>query len=246
MAHFLVTGGAGFIGSHLAEELVQARPSRPRCRRARHRQARQSGSLQRRRVSRGRSRRSGVRAPGRRRHRVRAASGGDSLGADVGRRSAHLAPRECRRHAERPPRRAGRAASAASSSPARLRRTATRATLPKHEAMPPIRSRRTPCRRSWASNTCGCSPGSTAWRPSDPLLQRVRPAAGSLLAVLRRHLGVCDGAARGPRGRPSTATASRRATSRTSPTSSTACCARATRRARAGRSSTSPPAAGSP
>ena len=37
MAHFLVTGGAGFIGSHLAEELVAARTSRPRCGRARSR-----------------------------------------------------------------------------------------------------------------------------------------------------------------------------------------------------------------
>ena len=66
-----------------------------------------------------------------------------------------------------------------------------------------------------------------ALRPRDghhPVLQRVRSAPGSLVALLGRHLAVHRGAARRARRRRSTATASRRATSRTSPTSWTACC----------------------
>ena len=107
MAHFLVTGGAGFIGSHLAEELVgadiaSASPT------TRHRQAPQSRSPQRRRVPRRRSRRSGVRAQGGRRRRLRAAPGGDPVRAAVGGRSADVASRQHRRNAERAPRGARR------------------------------------------------------------------------------------------------------------------------------------------
>ena len=67
-----------------------------------------------------------------------------------------------------------------------------------------------------------------------PLLQRLRPAPGSVVAVLGRDLAVRDRAARRAARRRSTATASRRATSPTSPTSSTACCARARRRRASG------------
>ena len=42
MALYLVTGGAGFIGSHLAEELRSPRRARPRRRQPDHRQAQQS------------------------------------------------------------------------------------------------------------------------------------------------------------------------------------------------------------
>ncbi len=42
MAQYLVTGGAGFIGSHLAEELAPSRRTRPRRRQPHHRQARRT------------------------------------------------------------------------------------------------------------------------------------------------------------------------------------------------------------
>ena len=165
MAHYLVTGGAGFIGSHLAEELVK------RGHRVRVADALVTGkrsnldSSHRRRVPRGRSRRLGVRAPGGGRRRLRAASGGHTLGAAVGRRSAHLASCERRGHAERAGRRAGRAASGVLVFAGSSSAYGNTPTLPKHEDMPRIRCRRTRSRRSWASSTCGCSPGSTVSRP---------------------------------------------------------------------------------
>ena len=68
----------------------------------------QPGPRPGRRVPRGRPRRPGVRAARGRRARLRAAPGGDSVGAALGRRSAHLAPRQRRRDAERAGRRARR------------------------------------------------------------------------------------------------------------------------------------------
>ena len=78
-----------------------------------------------------------------------------------------------------------------------------------------------------------CQMFTDALRPGDgdhALLQRVRPAAGSVVALLRRDLAVHQRAAATAGGRRSTATASTRATSPTWPTWWTACCARATRR----------------
>ena len=66
----------------------------------------------------------------------------------------------------------------------------------------------------------------------DPLLQRVRSAAGSVVAVLGRDLALRDRAARGRAADDLRRRRADAATSPTSPTSSTACCAPARRRAR--------------
>ena len=104
-------------------------------------------------------------------------------------------------------------------------------TLPKREDMPtnplsPLRAAETGGRAALPAVHVALRAGDR----DDPLLQRLRAAAGSRLSVSRCHLAVRDRAAAKTGSPPSTATASRRATSPTSPTSSTACCARARRR----------------
>ena len=92
MASYLVTGGAGFIGSHLAEELVR-----------RGHRVRVVDSLitgKRRNLDHvpgvefleGDLADADGGPPRRRRHGVRAASGGDSVGAAIGQRPDHLEP----------------------------------------------------------------------------------------------------------------------------------------------------------
>ena len=112
MAHYLVTGGAGFIGSHLSEELVR-----------RGHQVRVADSL----VTGKRSNLDHLPAveflegdladlefarTGGDGRRLRAPPGGAAVGAALGEGSDHLQPRQRRRHAERPRRgaRRGRAA----------------------------------------------------------------------------------------------------------------------------------------
>ena len=235
MAHYLVTGGAGFIGSHLAEELVR-RGTRVRVADSLVTGKRSNlDHISRRRVPRGRPRRSRRSRDGRRRHattcctrrrfrRCRARSS-DPITSNRANVDAH---------AERAASRRATPASSAWSSPARRRRTATR-------------------RRCRSTRTCRpnpLSPYALQKLVGEQYLQMFTrlygletvtiryfnvfgPRQDPVLAVLRRHLGVRDGAARRAGRRPSTATASRPATSPTSPTSSTACCARARRRARA-------------
>ena len=206
------------------------RRARPRRRQPRSPATQQPGASARRRVRRGRPGRSRRRAPRggrawttcstrRRFRRCRDRSG-----------SVTSQPRQRRRDAERPGRRARRRREARGLSPAPRRRTAIRRRCRSARTCRRTRCRRTRCRSWSASSTCRCSRTLYGLETvTHPLLQRVRPAAGSLVAVLRRDLAVRHGAARGVRRR-STATASRRATSPTSPTSSTACCARARRR----------------
>ena len=69
--------------------------------------------------------------------------------------------------------------------------------MPTPETAPPRPLRRTPS-PSWpASTTAGCSPSSTVWRPSPPLLQRLRAPPAARLRLRRRHPAVHRGPAPG-------------------------------------------------
>jgi nucleoside-diphosphate-sugar epimerase len=226
MAFYVVTGGAGFIGSHLAEEL-ERRGERVRVvdnlstgHRATWRTCEDVEFVE------GRPGRPRVGAPRRRGRRLRAAPGGHSVGAAVGQRPDHVEPIEHRRHAERAGgrarRRRPRVVYAGSSSA-----YGDTPTLPKREDMP----------------TNPLSPYALQKLVGEQYLQIFTRLYG-LETVTIRYFNVF-----GPRqdpsspysgvislfasalldGRPdaSAATASRRATSPTWPTSSTACCGRA-------------------
>ena len=235
MASYLVTGGAGFIGSHLAEELVR------RGQRVRVVDSLITGKrrnldhIARRRIPRRRSRRPGrrARAPSPAwttcctRRRFRRCRGRW--------RSDHLEPRERRRDAQRAGGRArrGRQAARLRRLVVGLRRHADAAQARGHADQSAVALRAAEARRRAVLPDVHAA--LRLRDGDDPLLQRVRAAAGSRVAVLGRHLAVLDGAARRAASRSSTATASRRATSPTSPTSSTACCARARRRRRPAR-----------
>ena len=232
MAHYLVTGGAGFIGSHLCEELIVA-ATRVRVvdslitgKRAISRTCRAWSS------SRAISPIAASRAA-RCRHRLRAASGGDPVGAALGQGSDCVQSRQHRRVVERARRGARRRRQRvvyAGSSSAYGNADAAEGGDDADGA---------------AVAVCAAEAGRRAVLPDvhaalrardgdHPLLQRLRTPAGSVLAVLGRdlalHRALCE-----DRRRRSTATASRRATSPTSPTSWTACCGRARRRGRAGK-----------
>ncbi len=114
-------------------------------------------------------------------------------------------------------------ASAGSSTQAHRRRTATRAELAEargHAAQPAVAVRA--AEAGWRAVPADVHEALRSRHGDHALLQRVRPAAGPLLAVLRSHRAVHVAAAGGPARRSSPATASRRATSPTSTTSSTA------------------------
>ena len=164
MAHYLVTGGAGFIGSHLAEELVR-----------RGHRVRVADSL----ITGKRSNLDHIpgvefmegdladltfaQASGRG-LRIRAAPGGDSVGAALGQGSDHLEPRERGRdveHARRGARR-GRQAAGLRGVVVGVRRYADAAEA--RRRCRPTRCRHTRCRKSSANSICRCSPGSMGWR----------------------------------------------------------------------------------
>ena len=235
MSQYLVTGGAGFIGSHLAEELTRRGHTCPRRRQPDHRQARQPRSRQGRRVSRRGPGRPGVRPSRGRGHRVRAAPGRDSLGAALGQGSDRVEPRQRGRDAERAGRRARRRRQAPGLRRVlvRVRQHADAAQARRHAEQSAVALRAPEGRRRAVPADVHA-----ALRPRDgldPLLQRLRSAPGSdrrrTPASSRCSRRRCSRTAR----RRSTATASRPATSPTSPTSSTACCARARRTGPAGK-----------
>ena len=179
MAKYLVTGGAGFIGSHLSEELVASRPHGARRRQPDHRQTQQSRSRAGRRVPRRGSRRRGLRPPRRRRHGVRAAPGRDSVGAALGQGSDHLEPRQRRRDAERARRRARRRRQAPGLRRVvvGLRQHADAAEARRHAEQSAVAVRAAESRRR--AVPADVHAALRARNGVDPLLQRLRPAAGS-------------------------------------------------------------------
>ena len=166
MRTFLVTGGAGFIGSHIAEALVQRGRPRPRDRQPEHRAPGEPGADPRPdRVHPGRRRRCGLDGPCRRRSRLHLPRGGLGLGAAEHRGPAGLERRLRDRHGRRAGRRSACRRAAAWS---------TRAPAPSTATSPPAPSARPTCRRrsrptvlpSWpGSTTAGPSPPPTAWKP---------------------------------------------------------------------------------
>ena len=126
MRTFLVTGGAGFIGSHIAEGAGNSRRQGARARQSVHRPPGNLKHLEKQdRVHRGRRHRPGRRGRGRQRRRLRLPRGGAGLGA-AQRRAA--AGHECRlrdRHADGARRRRARRACGGWSMPPRAAPTAT-------------------------------------------------------------------------------------------------------------------------
>ena len=155
-------------------------------------------------IARARRRRNGLRAP----------PGGDPLGAAVGAGPGDVEPRERRRDA------AGAACGARRLGAARrlrrlvvgVRRHADAAEARGHADASAVAVRAAEARRRAVHAAVH-----VALRPRDgehPLLQRLRPAAGSLVAVLRRDRACSSRRCWRARRRPSPATAGRRATSR--------------------------------
>ena len=200
MASYLVTGGAGFIGSHLAEELCAAATWSASPTTSSRRPSRATSSTCRAWTS---SRATSPTCqPPRGRcggmdyvlHQAAIPSVPRSVKDPVTSNRANIDA-----HAEHPRRRARRRRQAP-----RLRRVLVGVRQHADAAQARgrcrrTRSRPTRSRRSWASSTASMFTALYGLRDGlDPLLQRLRAAAGSGLAVLRRHLALLDGAARRP------------------------------------------------
>ena len=199
MASYLVTGGAGFIGSHLAEELVRRGQQRPRRRQPDHRQAAQP-----RRTSPASSS-SKATSPTATSPRAR------SQGIDY---VLHQAAIPSVPRSVKDPVTSNRANIDASLNVLVAARDAgvkrlvyagsssaygDTPTLPKREDMPTEPA--VAVRAAEAGGGAVLPDVHAALRVrdrDDPLLQRLRTAAGSGLAVLGRHLAVRDRAARRP------------------------------------------------
>ena len=199
MAHYLVTGGAGFIGSHLCEELTR-RDQRVRVADSLVTGKRTNlGSPAVGRVPPGRSRRRRVRAARGAGRRLRAAPGGAAIGAALGQGSDYVEPRQRRRDVERARRGARRRGQAA-----RLRgilvglRQHGDAAQARGDAEQPAVAVRAAESRGRAV-PADVHHALQARDGDDPLLQRLRPAPGSVVALFGRDLAVRDGAAREPR-----------------------------------------------
>ena len=193
-----------------------------------HGQAREPAGRKRRRAGRrGPGRRRG-RAAGGRRVRVRPAPGGDPVRAALGEGSAHVSSRQRRRDAASAPRRprSRREARRLRRVLVGVRRHGRAAEARGHAAAAAVA-----VRAAEADRRAVLPAVLEALRARDrrhPVLQRVRPAPGSGLAVLRRDFAVRATRWRKAARRRSTATANRRATSRSSATSCRASCWRAT------------------
>ena len=198
MAHYLVTGGAGFIGSHLAEELVR-----------RGHRVRVADSL----------------VTGRRsnldhlpeveflegdladlafaNHAVNGvdvvlAPGGAAIGPAIGQGSGHLESRERRRHSQRAGggARRGRKARRLCRLLVGLRQYADAAEARGDAEQPALSVRAAESRGGAVSADVH-----VALRARDgdhPLLQRIWAAPGSVVCLFRSHLALCDRAAREP------------------------------------------------
>ena len=212
VALYVVTGGAGFIGSHLAEELERAASACGSSTASSPATARTSAHLRRVEFVEGDLADLDVARQRGGRRRLRAAPGGDSVGAAIGRRtrSRRIAPTSMRRlHVLVAARDSGvkRVVYAASSSA-----YGDTPTSPKREDMPtdplsPYALQKLVGEQYMQLFTALYGLETV----SDPLLQRVRSAAGPVVAVLRRHLALRDGA---PRGRSPTICRRRRADAR--------------------------------
>ena len=195
MASYLVTGGAGFIGSHLAEELVRRGHTRPRRRQPDHRQAPQPRSHPAAWSSskatwptcafaHARRRRAWTTCCTRRRFRRCRGRSKDPITSNRANVDAHAerARRRARRRRQAPGVRRLLVGIRQHADAAQARGHADRA-----------RCRRTRCRRSIGEQYCQMFTRLYGFETVvDPLLQRLRAAAGSGLAVFGRHLALRD------------------------------------------------------
>ena len=198
MAHYLVTGGAGFIGSHLAEALVRRGESVRVVDSLVTGKRQNLAHLPEVEFLHGDLADADVARAGRDRRGLRAASGGHPVGAAVGGRSHHLEPRQYRRLAQPAGRRARR-----QGAPRGLRRVVVgvRQHADAAEGGDHADGAALALRAAEAGGGAVLPDVHVALRARDrdhALLQRVRAAAGSVLALLGRDLALHQRALRRP------------------------------------------------